>query len=243
MSRVILISFLVLGIVIFSGCSNANTIQTPCPPKIEYQQKEVEKTVYVDKIKNQFECLDGTFKDKKEECPNIQEIIKNMPIKDNADICRNNSNKNLERIELTPNVLGSITAEPHIKWYPSLNEGWVEIYFLKIKNTGCTIIEREKISLTIKVYDGNNIIYSKEKDKEGFSYVYLDDSGSGLMGNRKIYPQVDDAIRTPFNVKTTGGMSGLEYFKFNKEGKYPVKFILYYGNDIIAQAEDVVNIS
>ncbi len=219
---------------------------TSCPPKIEYQTKEIEKKVYVDKLK--VECLDGTIKDKKEECANIQEITKNMPIKDNTDICRDTSNKNLERIELITDsmrrnedaILGTI-LETKTKWYPSLNEGWVEMYFLKIKNTGCTIIEREKISLTIKVYDGDKIIYSKEKDKDGFSYFYAGADGQP-MGNRKIYPQDEDTIRTPFNLKNTGWPYEAEY-KFNKEGKYPVKFILYYGDDIIAQTEDVVNIS
>jgi len=212
-------------------CSN-------CPPKVEYQAKEVEKKIYVDKLV--VECLDGTIKDKKEDCQNIQKIINSIPKKESEDICGNPANKNLEKIELTPNALGTITAEPKIRWYPSLNEGWVEMYFLKIKNIGCTIIDREKISLTVEVYDKEDMIYSKEKDKNGFSYVYSGDDG--LMGNRKIYPQDDDTIRTPFNIKNTGWPYEANY-KFNKEGKYPVKFILYYDSSIIAVAEDVVNIS
>ena len=33
------------------------------------------------------------------------------------------------------------------KWYPSLSEGWVEGYILKLKNTGCTKINREDLTI------------------------------------------------------------------------------------------------
>ena len=214
-----------------------------CPSKIEYQTKEVEKNIYVDKLK--IECLDGVVKDKKEDCTNIQDIIKSIPKKDSVDICSDPANKYLEKIELTTAAdrrkQGNDILETKVKWYPSLNEGWVEMYFLRIKNAGCTIIEREKISFTITMYDGAKIIYSEKRKDEGFSYFYSGDTD--LMGNRKIYPNDEDTISTPFNIKTTGGLMGWEYFKFNKVGNYPVKFDIYYNDKLIAHAEDVIIIS
>ena len=174
----------------------------------------------------------------------ISEIDVWAHLKKNSIFCTYQSN--IDGFDKQPDFLIKLNQDEIIVEVATLNEGWVEMYFLKIKNTGCTIIEREKISLTIKVYDGNNIIYSKEKDKEGFSYFYSGDNEGFIVttinGNRKIYPQDDDTIRTPFNLKTTGGTFGWEYFKFNKVGNYPVKFDIYYNDKLIAQAEDVINI-
>ena len=258
-----LIGIVTLLILILAGCSTQTTVKyqcadgsfvgsanlcssNACPSKIEYKDREIEKKVYVDKLK--VEYLDGTIKDKKEECSNIQEIIKSIPKKDSVDICSDTANKYLEKIELTTaadrrNEGKDVNKfiETEVKWYPSLNEGWVEMYFLEIKNVGCTIVERENLSFTITVYDGTKGIYfEKRQNEEGFSFFRYD---KNLMTNGKMYPQDDDTIRIPFNLKTTGGMFGWEYFKFTKAGNYPVKFDIYYNDKLIAHAEDVVNIS
>ena len=43
-----------------------------CPPKIEYQTKEVEKKVYVDKPVVKYQCFNGDSEDNLEDCDRIK---------------------------------------------------------------------------------------------------------------------------------------------------------------------------
>ncbi|MCK5629235.1 MAG: hypothetical protein KAI26_01340 [Nanoarchaeota archaeon] len=76
--RKIILGIIIISILVLSGCSSKTCpeIECPeldcsaCPPKIEYQEKIVEKEMEVIK----YQCYDGTFKSSSSKCASPEEV-------------------------------------------------------------------------------------------------------------------------------------------------------------------------
>lgn len=140
-----------------------------CPPKIEYQTKEVEKKVYVDKPVYKYQCFDGTNADS----------INNCKYTDTSSIkkignCEDNSE--LRKMDIwfnDPENIRDFVFEDIVNvWYPGENEGKVFGTPLFLKNTGCKKIEP---SINMYLYNGDNLVYKIENQGitflSGFNYA------------------------------------------------------------------------
>lgn len=245
----LIIAGLILVTLVLSGCTTCPEQDcNSCPPKIEYQEKEVIKTEYKDRIVNKYQCFDGSFVEDISKCKNIQELRDSMTIVEKDDLCSDPKNYNLQQIKID-NFLdsteiteeGSIVThfqdtgkrsnlgdfEAWVKWYPSLNEGYILGYPINVENIGCTKLDVRKLSASIYLYYGGQLIAKNEKSSYGFEML-------SSLGN-EIYPD--------------GFVSGRVTFKDNmmdaaheisKTGDYPVKVIVYYDGKEVEIIEDVI---
>ncbi|MCK5283694.1 MAG: hypothetical protein KAK00_09910 [Nanoarchaeota archaeon] len=230
--RSIFLGILLVAILVLAGCSSQTVVKyqcadgsfadscsavecqtncpeldcASCPPKIEYQTKEIEKEIPVEKIK--VVCLDGSAKDKINDCPDIQNL-KPSSLDYSGDKCSKEENKDVTEVYVGKlDVNTKKFDRDNIKWYPSLNEGYVLEANLESKNIGCTkpIIKFDAYLLK------ENTIVSEMKDIYGSIYA-----------PEGVYPGKDVTIGLIYFRTDFGGEGALE---FNEPGEYVLRVVL-----------------
>lgn len=241
-----IILFIILFLLFLVGCQTQYTNENDscpelncldCPSQIEYQTKEVEKKVYIDKPVYQFQCFDGSSVDTLTDCPEIIEIKSNTNFQSNTNFCTDSKNYKMEKISIksyseeTGENLGKIFSESEWsanQWYPSLQEGWIGNYPLKVINEGCTKIDKSKITVSYYLYHNDELIFKQEKTKKYLNWLILQD---------EIYPQSDDTIRRGIFYDDS---SSDELFKLSDDGEYIIRIKFYYNNIEVDSVEDLI---
>jgi len=226
-----------------TGCSSCPELDCPkfdcndCSPKIEYEEKEIIKTEYEEKIVNKYQCFDGSFVENIITCKTIQNLRKSMNIVKKDDLCSDPDNYDLQQIEIDTFLdnLEELDSEKYnlgdfeawVKWYPSLNEGFILGYPISVNNVGCTKLYVGELSASIYLYHDGELIAKNEKSSYGFEMI------SSVGG--EIYPDLFASSRITFKDNMFDAAH-----EITEAGDYPVKVIVYYGGEVVEVIEDVI---
>jgi hypothetical protein len=245
--KILLILSLVLVLLVSCASQINNTcpdIKCPelncndCPDKIEYQTKEVVKTEYKDKIVNKYQCFDGNITNTISECQNIINIKTDTNFESKTNFCTNPNNYDFEKIaiksysEENNNNLGETFSEYQLapnQWYPSIQEGWIGMYQLKVNNEGCTKIDISKIKVSYYLFYDDELIFKQEKTNKYFNWFIMQED---------IYPMEYNIIRR--GIFYDG--SQFDLFKLTKSGDYVLRIKLYYKDMEVDSTEDLITI-
>ena len=211
-----------------------------CPAKIEYETKEVEKKVYVDKPVYKYQCFDGNTKENIDDCENIKSYIDSQDNKASESFCAKTKNKNYEQISIKNAFEENQYMDKSnlYKYYPSLNEGWIYHYPIYIENAGCTKLVMDKFTSKSSVYLNNKLVHSFESEIYSLlvDYMYPEDE---QMYNIAL-ADYDD-----FNEDGTVLLMGMDQgpIKITSSGNYIIRVSIYYDNSKIADIEDTLAVN
>ena len=218
-----------------NSCPELNC--SDCASQIEYQTKEVEKKVYVDKPVYKYQCFDGSTVDTLNDCPNIVNIKTNTNFQGNSNFCTDSNNYNVEKISIksyseeNDENLGETFSDSKWssnQWYPSLQEGWIGMYQLKVLNEGCTKIDKTKITVSYYLFHKDQLIFKQEKTNKYLNWFIMQD---------EIYPLEDDTIRRGIFYDDSNSD---ELFKLSDNGEYIIRIKLYYQDKEVDSVEDLI---
>ena len=119
------------------------------------------------------------------------------------------------------------------KWYPSLNEGNIELLSQYLENTGCTVINNSRIGVTYVIADTQN-----PSDKRVVNF--LPGELFHISGKDTIYPGDFDLFKVVFFEDFNSDKTDLE--KFSSQGPYTISTIIDYDNEVILKDEFTITI-
>jgi|SRR3989344_529064 len=233
----LIILLLVLGCVPQQKCPDSDYSKCPqqkCPDLDCNNCPKQTETITITK----YQCYDGATISNLADCPTITNIRDNTNFKSDSSFCSKPENYNLEKISIKSyseeqdKNLGETFSDSQYssnKWYPSLNEGWIGNYPLKVINEGCTKIDKSNVRVSYYLYHNNQLIFKEERTNEYLNWLILQDD---------IYPQEDDTIRRGISYDNSG-----ELFTITDNGEYIIKIKLYYKDVEIGLIDDLIIIN
>ena len=224
MKKIILSTIIIIALFLI-GCTSTilesdKQISKDSTSGYEYKNQSIIK----------YTCPSGEEISNTYECNNYEHIFH---IEENLD-CNNSLNfektglRIMNPVEPPKEIPFYHSGYIRTKWYPSLNEGNIEILSQYLENTGCTILNNKKIGITYIVTEINT---SSNKKIVNFPSGQLFYSS----GKDEIYPGNFDLFKIVLFEDFESEKTDLH--KFSNPGPYLITTIFDYDYEVILKEE------